>query len=390
MYGYDWQPYVSVGQKKANARKYAAEVAKKQKRTSQPIKIEGRKIAKSFWGKAWCDHVDSLSDYKNRLPRGRTYVRNGSVVDLVITPGKVKAIVAGSEPYEISISIDKLDKQTWNSIKKDCSQSIDSLLDLLGGRLSDGVMERLTNGRSGCFPTSGQIEMDCDCPDGSVCCKHLAAVMYGIGSRLDSEPELLFLLRGVNQEELISQAVSKENLAKELQGESNDLAGEDLGAMFGIELDSSSYAEASRRTKQIGKPHKSASSAKTVRKKKQTAKKKVAKKKVAKKAMIKSSKAKKKVRKSKPAKGAEAKKKVAVKKKATAKRKAVKTPKATSKKKATAKKTTVKSRAASPKTTSKKKKATTKKVPRKKKASPKSATLKKKTSKAMKKPKVKR
>ncbi len=237
-YGYDWQPYVSVGEKRANARSFADKLAKKQKRDRQPVEIQGRKIAKSFWGKAWCDHLESLSDYANRLPRGATYVRNGSVVDLVIQPGKVDAVVAGSEPYEIKVSINKLKKKTWDNIKKDCSSAIDSLIDLLGGRLSDGVMQRLTEKKSGCFPSASQIEMECDCPDWSMCCKHIAAVMYAIGSRLDSEPELLFLLRGVNQEELISQAVSKENLAQELAAGSSDLLDEDLGAIFGIELES--------------------------------------------------------------------------------------------------------------------------------------------------------
>ena len=151
----------------------------------------------------------------------------------------VHAVVAGSEPYEVSIAIKKLDKKAWDKIKKDCSSSIDSLIDLLGGRLSDGVMHRLTDKQSGCFPSARQIEMECDCPDWSSCCKHIAAVMYAIGSRLDSEPELLFLLRGVDKEELISQAVSKENLASELAVDSSDLVDEDLGAMFGIELDAS-------------------------------------------------------------------------------------------------------------------------------------------------------
>ncbi len=237
---YGWRTYVPVGQKLSKARKLAAKVAKKQKRATQPIAITGRTIAKSFWGKAWCDHLESLSDYANRLPRGRTYVRNGSVVDLVIQPGVVNAIVAGSAPYKVAISVKKLDKKSWSDIKRDCSSSIDSLIDLLGGRLSDGVMQRLIDAKSGCFPAARQISMSCSCPDWSACCKHIAATMYAIGSRLDAEPELLFLLRGVNQEELIGQAVSKENLSQELAAGSGDLGGEDLGELFGIELDSDS------------------------------------------------------------------------------------------------------------------------------------------------------
>jgi uncharacterized Zn finger protein len=410
MYGYDWKPYVSVSQKKANGRKYAAKVAKKQKRACQPIQIEGRTIAKSFWGKAWNDHVESLSDYANRLPRGRTYVRNGSVVDLVITPGKVEAIVAGSDPYEISISIKKLNKKTWESIKKDCSKSIDSLLDLLGGRLSDGVMQRLTDKKSGCFPSARQIKMECDCPDWSVCCKHLAAVMYGVGSRLDSEPELLFLLRGVNQEELISQAVSKENLAQELEVESGDLAGEDLGAMFGIELDSNpklrlpagktSTAKRKKSSKSSTK-RKSVPQAKQTRAKQTRAKKAAVKKnpvkKSAKKASPKAANVKKKSAKKAPTKKKATKERTVAKKKSRVKKKAAKKttavkkqatakPKVTAKKDVAAKQIAETKRTSAKRTSAKRKsakrksakrKSATTKATRKKSGSPKSSTSKK-------------
>ena len=239
-YGMSWAPYVSVGQKLAKAQKYAAQQAKKQKRAPSPVKISGRKIATSFWGNAWCDNLAAYSDFSNRLPRGATYVRNGSVVDLVIGKGSVQAIVAGSETYKVNVSITPLSKPTWNKIKKDCSASIDSLIDLLGGKLSNGVMKRLTEKRDGCFPTPKEIKMQCSCPDYSYCCKHIAAVMYGIGNRLDSQPELLFQLRGVDHLELVSHAVSEENLERELDAStSSDLAGQDLGAMFGIELDGS-------------------------------------------------------------------------------------------------------------------------------------------------------
>ncbi len=246
-YGMRWAPYVSVSQKLAKAKKLAAQQAKKRKRTPSPIEISGRKITTSFWGTAWCENLQAYSDFSNRLPRGATYVRNGSVVDLVIEKGSIQAIVAGSAPYKVQISITSLSKTTWNKIKKECSASIDSLIDLLGGKLSDGVMRRLTEKRDGCFPTPKEIKMQCSCPDYSYCCKHIAAVMYGVGNRLDSQPELLFLLRGVDHLELVSHAVSSENLERELDATpSSDLAGQDLGAMFGIELDGSTTN--SRRT----------------------------------------------------------------------------------------------------------------------------------------------
>ncbi len=237
-WGQQWAPYVSVAQKLSKAARHAALVAQKQKRNTEPVILQGRQIAKTFWGKSWCDNLTAYQDYSNRLPRGATYVRNGSVVDLVIKPKLIEAIVAGSEPYKIRIEIKELETKRWKAIRSDCSESIDSLLDLLSGRLSDGVMRRLTEQKTGLFPAPAEIKMSCSCPDYSSCCKHLAAVMYGVGARLDTRPELLFLLRGVDHQELISQAIAAGNLDRELAGTGSSLDSQDLGAIFGIELDS--------------------------------------------------------------------------------------------------------------------------------------------------------
>ena len=237
-WGEQWAPYVSVAQKLNKAVRHAAQIAKKQKRNPEPVVLQSRQIAKTFWGKSWCDNLTSYQDYSNRLPRGATYVRNGSVVDLVIKPKLVEAIVAGSEPYTIRIEIRQLETKRWKAIRSDCSESIDSLLDLLSGKLSDGVMRRLTEQKTGLFPAPAEIKMSCSCPDYSSCCKHLAAVMYGIGARLDARPELLFLLRGVDHQELISHAISAGNLDCELASTGGSLDRQDLGAIFGIELDS--------------------------------------------------------------------------------------------------------------------------------------------------------
>jgi uncharacterized Zn finger protein len=236
---YGFRPYVPVARRRAQAAAHAAKLAKKEKRALVPIKIQGRKIATSFWGEAWCDNLESYSDFANRLPRGRTYVRNGSVVDLQIQRGVVKALVSGSEVYTVKIDIKTVPPATWARIKKDCARSIDSLMDLLQGRFDRGIMERLTQQDGGLFPEPPEIGMKCSCPDYAYMCKHLAAVLYGIGARLDAAPELLFTLRGVDHLELISQAVAVENLEKALGSQTGaPLAGADLGEMFGIELDS--------------------------------------------------------------------------------------------------------------------------------------------------------
>jgi uncharacterized Zn finger protein len=232
-----WKPYVPVARRRANAARAAQQFAKKRGRELQPIAIDGRKIARTFWGEAWCDSLENHSDFENRLPRGRTYVRNGSVIDLDIARGRIDALVSGSEIYTVRVEIAGFKPAHWKQLKTECAESIDSLLDLLAGRFSDGVMRRLTDPQQGLFPQPKEIKMSCSCPDWAVLCKHVAAVLYGVGARLDQEPQLLFLLRGVDHAELVSEAVSDGNLESALSGSGNALAGEDLGAMFGIELD---------------------------------------------------------------------------------------------------------------------------------------------------------
>jgi uncharacterized Zn finger protein len=192
---YGWRPYVPVAVRQARALKKMEKLSKKGL-CIQPVEIAGRKIAQSFWGQAWCDHLEKFSDYANRLPRGRTYVRNGSVCHLEIAEGAVKAMVSGSELYNVNIEIKKLPDKKWASVKKRCAGQIASLLELLQGKLSKSVMAVVTDRDQGLFPHPGEISLHCSCPDWAVMCKHVAAVLYGVGARLDDKPDLLFLLRG--------------------------------------------------------------------------------------------------------------------------------------------------------------------------------------------------
>lgn len=233
-----WRPYVPVAKRRAKAAGYAARLAKKERRALAPVSIEGRKIATSFWGQAWCDHLEHHCDFENRLPRGRTYVRNGSVIDLTVERGLVKAIVSGSEIYHVTVKIKTLAPAGWKRIKEECSQSIASLIDLLQGRFDEGIMRRLCDPKAGLFPRPAEIAMHCTCPDWASMCKHVAATLYGVGARLDVAPEMLFTLRNVDHLELINQAVAAENLDRSLASSGGSaLAGADLGEMFGIEID---------------------------------------------------------------------------------------------------------------------------------------------------------
>ncbi|WP_291322389.1 hypothetical protein [Desulfonatronospira sp.] len=231
---YGFAPYVSVAQRRARAEREMQKLRKKGK-VIEPVQIEGRSIARSFWGKGWCSHLESFSDFSNRLPRGRTYVRNGSVCHLCIGSGSIEAIVSGSELYQVNINIKKLDADKWKSIKRECAGQIGSMLELLQGKLSNQVMAIVTHTRKGLFPLPQEIKLKCNCPDCAVMCKHVAAVLYGVGSRLDVQPEFLFRLRGVDAAELISEGVYMPDIE---DSDRTDVLSEDsLGDIFGIDMD---------------------------------------------------------------------------------------------------------------------------------------------------------
>jgi uncharacterized Zn finger protein len=232
--GWGWRPYVPVAQRRANALREVKRLAGKGRQVL-PVEIAGRAIASTFWGKAWCDNLESYSDFSNRLPRGRTYVRNGSVVELQIEPGKVTSLVSGSSLYRIVIGIRPLAASRWKKLKQQCGAGIGSVVELLQGRLSTSVMAIVTSRDNGLFPAPAEIEMSCSCPDWAGMCKHVAATLYGVGSRLDHSPELLFKLRQVDHLELIAQAGSAPARSKDAGRKT--IAKDQLVDVFGIELE---------------------------------------------------------------------------------------------------------------------------------------------------------
>lgn len=201
-------------------------------------------IARTFWGKAWCDNLEAYSDFENRLPRGRTYVRNGSVIDLQIGQGEIAALVSGSSVYTVEIAIKPLERTRWKALIEACAGQIDSLVELLHGRFARGVMEIITCKQRGLFPSPKQISMNCSCPDGAIMCKHVAAVLYGVGARLDEKPELFFQLRNVDHSELITAAGTATGVARAAKTD-KALGSTDLSALFGIELEADALGQPS-------------------------------------------------------------------------------------------------------------------------------------------------
>jgi uncharacterized Zn finger protein len=236
-----WAPYVSVAERRKKAAKKIAALQKKGQ-TISPVQIEGRTIARTFWGKAWCDNLEAYSDFSNRLPRGRAYVKNGSVIDLQISKGEITAMVSGSSIYTVKIAIRALERPRWKAVIGHCSGQIDSLIELLQGKFSQGVMEIITCKERGLFPAPKQIAMDCSCPDGAVMCKHVAAVLYGVGARLDERPELFFQLRNVDHSELITAAGAATVVTRTAKPD-KVLKSTDLSGIFGIDVDPGSSVD---------------------------------------------------------------------------------------------------------------------------------------------------
>ena len=193
-----------------------------------------RHLVRNFWGKAWCRHLESYQDYESRLPRGRSYLRQGNVYNLAIEPGEVTAQVAGSSLYDVQVTIRALAKPDWEDLQKACAGQVGSLLDLLAGKLGDGVLRVVADPNCGLFPKPGEIRFSCNCPDWADLCKHAAAVLYGVAVKFDTDPALFFRLRGVDPMEIISKG-AQTALVSPPAGDPG-LEDADLGALFGIEL----------------------------------------------------------------------------------------------------------------------------------------------------------
>jgi uncharacterized Zn finger protein len=243
-------PRKSVAERRADAAREMKAAARRGQAMS-PVAVTGRKIAHTFWGKAWCDNLERYRDYAYRLERGRSYLRSGSVIHLEIGAGKVSAKVHGSSLYDVAITIDEVKRDHWRAIRRDCAGGIGSRIELLSGRLSEPVMARLCVEHKGLFPAPAAIRFTCSCPDYAVMCKHVAAAMYGIGARLDQAPELLFTLRQVSVDELLASAVTELPAAPSA---ARVLANDGLAALFGIELADATASVRPSATRAAAKP----------------------------------------------------------------------------------------------------------------------------------------
>lgn len=236
MWGYS--EYKPVAKKKASAAKQLAKLKKKNPAIN-PVIIEGTKIARTWWGMAWNKNLESYADYDNRIQRGRSYVRNGFVLDLSIETGRVTALVQGSgrSPYEIEITIAPLSKEKWRHITERCSHSIASMEELAAGKFPKALDTLFTQKGDGLFPSPKELKFDCTCPDWAEMCKHVAAALYGVGARLDNDPTLFFTLRDIPFEELLKKSVEAKmnSMLKNSDNKSARVMDDaDIEGLFGI------------------------------------------------------------------------------------------------------------------------------------------------------------
>jgi len=236
-----YPPYVSVAEKKAKAAKKLKQLKKKNPGI-KPVVVEGKAIALSWWGKSWNKNLERYADYSNRIGRGRSYVRHGTVLDLQIDSGKVEALVQGTraKPYSVSVKIKAVDKKIWQDIKTACGGKLDSLQELLEGKFPKALGEIFMEQGTGLFPTPKEIEFSCSCPDWAYMCKHVAATLYGIGARLDEDPGLFFKLRKVRMKDLVTEAVedtTSKLLEKAKKKTGRVIAESELADVFGIDME---------------------------------------------------------------------------------------------------------------------------------------------------------
>ena len=238
-----WWSNSDSKERKAKVQRQIQAIGKKGVTMQQLAAPTGRKLCTTFWGQAWCFGLEHHADYESRLPRGRSYLRQGNVYNLEIQQGEICATVAGSELYTTKISISPLKSDAWKEIVQASAGQVGSWIDLLAGKLGDDLMRLVTDPERGLFPKPREIRFNCSCPDWADLCKHSAAVLYGVGLQLDQKPDLLFTLRGVNAGDLIATA-SQEAVADLANAGAGELSGADLSALFGIEIDSGEDAAA--------------------------------------------------------------------------------------------------------------------------------------------------
>ncbi|TDD18652.1 hypothetical protein E1218_25585, partial [Kribbella turkmenica] len=166
-----------------------------------------RPFGATWWGRAWLEALEQRARLDpNRLSRGRSYARRGSVLDLTVSPGEVEAFVQGSRvtPYQVTVRIRAFTTAEWDAVLDVVSAQIGRVAALLDGELPPEVVDDVHAAGLDLLPGAGEVLTNCSCPDFAVPCKHSAAVCYLIADALDDDPFALLLLRGRPRDDLLT------------------------------------------------------------------------------------------------------------------------------------------------------------------------------------------
>lgn len=201
----------------------SSEWGKRPKRPPPPDGVRVKKLGTTWWGQRWIGSLEHFSrEYLSRLGRGRSYARGGRVHDLQIGPGKVTALVTGSEavPYEVTIGMEAFSARTWNAAIAAMAKEARFAAELLAGRMPQDIDAVFKSSKCSLFPRkSHDLETDCSCPDWASPCKHVAAVHYVLGEAFDKDPFLLFELRGRSREQVLHALSRLRSSGTEIHGD---------------------------------------------------------------------------------------------------------------------------------------------------------------------------
>ncbi len=166
-----------------------------------------RGFGQTWWGRAWVDALEQRARLDpNRLPRGRSYARRGTVGELTIAAGEVRATVTGSrvEPYEVRVRVRTYSPEEWDAVLDALAGRLGHAAALLDGELPHEVAGELREAGLDPLPGAGEVQPRCSCPDWADPCKHSAAVCYLVAEVLDEDPFVVFELRGRPRIELLA------------------------------------------------------------------------------------------------------------------------------------------------------------------------------------------
>ncbi len=225
--------YVRVQKRRTYARDIAAQL-ERQGEILTPAVAHGKNIANQFWGRAWCHAIDEWQDCAYRLPGGRSLLKNGGVIDLKISRNSVIARVAADQVYDVQLHYRDADPYSVAELRSQCAGKLTGLLDFIQGKLSEEVMQYICNPVYGLFPEYGDFKISCTCLDDAVLCRHAAAALYAVATRLDDEPELFFTLRGIDAKDFFE---AEDILTQTGSNSAEGLSADELSKTFGIDIE---------------------------------------------------------------------------------------------------------------------------------------------------------